>query len=378
MYFSSLELKNYRNFADLKLNLDEGVQIFVGQNGQGKTNILESIYLCCRGVSFRATTTQSLVNQNYPGQLAYVKSAIQKSGLEFQIRYQFNEGKRSLILNEKRATSQDLVERFPVILFSPESLAAIKDGPEQRRHLVDEALVSHDPRNMDLLIRFRKALATRNKILRDHKSERSTLLETREMLESLDQLYIPLAAQLTHQRIQAINSLQNDFKTALKFFFREQNVDSSVDYLVSDAGALKWELSEVNDALQKRVQEIQNAELSAGNSLVGPHKHDIKISFDNRDSRYYCSQGQQRALILSFKMAQIMYYSRIYNENPVLLLDDVMSELDQYRREHLLEFLKEIRTQIFLTTTDFSFSQNFNRGQVSVFEVQNGQVSLAV
>lgn len=124
--------------------------------------------------------------------------------------------------------------------------------------------------------------------------------------------------------------------------------------------------------IQKRSLELRTAELQSGTSLIGPHKHDIKFLYGQNDSRFYCSQGQQRAIILSFKMAQIVYHRKAHGIYPVLMLDDVLSELDKTKRDALITFLHEIKTQIFVTTTDFELPTSFTLDQTQVFQVQNG------
>src|SRR6185312_16818402 len=167
------------------------------------------------------------------------------------------------------------------------------------------------------------------------------------------------ATDLTWQRLEALRAILEDLNQAMNSISKNQNVDISVEYVISGENALKMSYSDVENSLQKRVLELSDAELASGSSLVGPQKHDIVFLYDQNDSRFYCSQGQQRALILSFKMAQIVYHRRVHGTYPALLLDDVLSELDPARRSSLVKFLKDIPAQIFLTTTDLSFAMDF-------------------
>jgi DNA replication and repair protein RecF len=133
-------------------------------------------------------------------------------------------------------------------------------------------------------------------------------------------------------------------------------------------------LEEINEMTHKRMMGLRDAEFATGASLVGPQKHDIIFLYGQKDSRFYCSQGQQRAIILSFKMAQIVYHRRVHGFYPALMLDDVLSELDESKRTALINFLHEINTQIFITTTDLSLPQSFALENYSVMEVKNGEV----
>jgi DNA replication and repair protein RecF len=126
--------------------------------------------------------------------------------------------------------------------------------------------------------------------------------------------------------------------------------------------------------IEKRQKELLDAELSSGVSLVGPHKHDLRFLYGQKDSRFYCSQGQQRAIILSFKMAQIVYHRKVHGVYPLLLLDDVLSELDKNKRDALIAFLHEINTQTFITTTDFTLPESFHLKEISVIRINDGKI----
>ena len=151
-------------------------------------------------------------------------------------------------------------------------------------------------------------------------------------------------------------------------------MDISVEYVISGQNARHWSRSDLLSAMHNRAVELRDRELATGLSLVGPQRHDIRVLFAGKDSRFFCSQGQQRALILSFKMAQILYHYRAYQVYPFLLLDDVLSELDPARRSNLVKFLRDVPAQIFLTTTDLSFSMDFGGRPIHIFRIENGSV----
>ncbi|NJM09634.1 MAG: DNA replication/repair protein RecF [Bdellovibrionaceae bacterium] len=161
-------------------------------------------------------------------------------------------------------------------------------------------------------------------------------------------------------RLTALNALQSDFHRAASYVLDQENVDISVEYLISSLNVGNSSRSDILSAMHKRSVELREKELACGVSLVGPQRHDIRILFTGKDSRFFCSQGQQRALILSFKMAQILYHYRSYEVYPFLLLDDVLSELDPIRRTNLVKFFeKHPRLRFFLTTTDFVVLNRF-------------------
>jgi len=372
MQIQTLHLKNFRNYREIQLEIPAGVVVFYGANGQGKTNLIESFHLLLRGQSFRPSKRESLIQVGE--EQALVNAKLEKVGLRHDVSLRLTHERKSLIWNNKPAASPTLAREFPMVLFSPESLMAIKDEPELRRQLLNDAIMTHSATSVKTLRDFQRALRTRNRLLKSAKLQEISYAEARGVLESLDATYLPLAAELTVARLRALNALQDDFQRAVSDVLQKPGVEVSVDYLISEQNAVSWTRSDILTAMHNRVQELRAAELDAGISLVGPHKHDIRFLFAQNDSRFYCSQGQQRALILSFKMAQILYHYRSYQVYPFLLLDDVLSELDPVRRDNLVKFLRDIPAQIFLTTTDLSFSTDFGERKLNVFHVENGTV----
>lgn len=369
-----LRLSHFRNYKSLDLEVPPGVVVFYGQNGQGKTNLVESIFTLLRGESFRPHLRENLILTPSDIQAARIDARIVQNGLSNELTMTMTQSRKAVELNNHRVSSLVTMKKFPLVLFSPESLSAIKEGPEQRRRLVDEVVISHVPYGAKLLSDYRKALKTRNKILKDFKAGITSSNMVFPLLESLDGVFFPLVVEVAIARISALQALETDFKKALGFILARKNVDISVEYLISGQSARDKGRSELLEAMHKRAQELRSAELSCGTSLVGPQRHDIRILFAGNDSRFFCSQGQQRAIILSFKMAQILYHYRAHQIYPFLLLDDVLSELDPARRTNLMGFLRDIPAQIFLTTTDLSFSLDFGDRHPSVFRIENGAV----
>ena len=376
MKFHSLALKNFRNYVDFSLDIPAGVVVFSGQNGQGKTNLMEACHFLLKGESFRPTSADSLLTHrdHHVAETALLQARLSQKDLTFDVKMTLTHGKKSLFLNGNRVTSAHLARQFPVVLFSPESLAAIKEGPDIRRQLLDDVVVTHSTASVKILKDFRHALRTRNRILKDHRQGLTPQNQARALLESLDPSYFPLATELTFARLQALRAIESDFREAAQYVLDRKAVDISVEYVISGKNAYEWTRSDILSAMHNRALELRESELSTGASLVGPQRHDIRVLFAGKDSRFFCSQGQQRALILSFKMAQILYHHRAYQVYPFLLLDDVLSELDPIRRSNLVRFLKGIPAQIFLTTTDLSFAMDFGDRRINVFRIDNGVV----
>lgn len=374
MHFSALRLHDFRNVAEIRLELSPRLNIFLGDNGQGKTNLLEALYVLSQGESFRFGDNSTLIRHGQTQ--ALIEAKIQRQGLEHHVRAEILKSRKTLSLNQKRVSLPDIRRLFPTVLFSPESLAAIKEGADQRRALVDDFLISHRPQNADLISDYKKALKTRNRVLKDWSEDRLPKSELVDVLESLNPRFFELATLMTHGRLMALRDIQTDLQACLQRISKEP-VDISVEYSVSSQNAGNWSLEEINNALQQRALQLREAELSSGVSLVGPHKHEISFVYNQKDSRFFSSQGQQRAIILAFKMAQIVYHGRVHGLYPALMLDDVLSELDAAKRGELISFLHEIKAQVFVTTTDLHLPEHFAMDRPTVIEMAHGQIKTA-
>ncbi len=374
MHIERIRLSHYRNLVPAELSFSPSVNIFVGENGQGKTNLLEAIHWTTQGCPFRPGKASDFIDKRDSQDFARIETTIQHGNLRSSIEVLIQPSRKKIELNHKRATSAQLSRLFPTVLFSPDCLAAIKSGPEERRALVDDLLTLLHPQHRALLLTYRRALKSRNQLLKMLKDGNVAASHGDRLLDSLNQGFFDLATELTQARIQALNEIQPVFRSAVQSISDEPNVDISVDYLISDQSAADWDRSQIHNAMQERAKNLRAAEIAMGKSLVGPNKHDIKLLFAGNDSRFYCSQGQQRALILAFKMAQIIHYQRRHGVYPLLLLDDVLSELDVGKRFCLIQFLRDIDSQIMMTTTDLDQLESFNRPLGTVYQVSNGQI----
>ncbi|MCB0390934.1 MAG: DNA replication and repair protein RecF [Bdellovibrionales bacterium] len=372
MIIKKLRQNNFRNIKDTQIEFSPGVNLIIGDNGQGKTNILEALYLTLSGHSFRPAKSEHFINRTQDQ--GFIEVNVENKNFSDRVKIEFQNNSKKSFVNGKRNSSQNIQAQFPLVLFSPESLSAVKEGPELRRNLVDDLLISHNPQNANLLAEFSKCLKSRNRLLKDHLKEVISTKEFLDVLSSLDQSYLPLAAKLTSERISALRNIKSDFAKATSYILNLNNVEITLNYIISSQAAFDWKDKDVYYALLKRRDELQSAEKESGTTLFGPQRHDIQFLFDQEDARYYCSQGQQRALILAFKMAQMMYHYRVHKSYPVLLLDDVMSELDPAKRNFLISFLKQLDAQIILTTTDLEFPIAFGKEKLTIFKVKQGVV----
>jgi DNA replication and repair protein RecF len=377
MNFTKVRIRNFRNYRSLDLEVPEGVLIFHGDNAQGKTNLIEALYLLLRGHSFRPVEAHAFQNDlaTEEHDKVSIKAFIENGPLNYEIALQIDGAQKRLLMNSKPSSAVKLAENFPLVLFSPESLSSIKSGPESRRLLLDDLLELEGRSSIKVLRDFKKCLRSRNRILRDFKTGVISRETATQVIESLDGIFFPLATEVALKRTEWLRKLEPEIKRSFNHISGLKNVDISVDYVISGKEALHWSRNQILSAMHQRSLELRNAELESGTSLVGPQKHDINFYLGGRNARFYGSQGQQRALVLAFKMAQIMVHYERYTVYPFLFLDDVLSELDAQKRDRLVEFLREIPSQIFLTTTDVSFTANFGSRKLSVFEVNQGQIT---
>ncbi len=373
MKFNFVRIKNFRNIDSLRISFNKGLNFFIGENGHGKTNLLETLYLSINGGSFRPVTTVNFVGANEIKK-TFIETVIEKKQLESTIETKIENNRKNHFLNKKKASGSYLVKNFPCVLFSPDSLTAIKSGPEERRTLIDELLIIHNPENASLVSQFRKCLRSRNKILKNFVKGELEKKQTLLILESLEASFLEVSTKLTLRRIEALNDIIEDLNKAVAYISGHKDQKITIAYMISDENSLNKSAEEIQESLANRSRQLLDIELACGNSLIGPHKHDIQFIFNGNDSRYYCSQGQQRSLILAFKLAQIIYHYKIHGDYPVLMLDDVLSELDLKKRKRLVTFLKNLKAQIFVTTTDISSVDMLLTDASSVFTIENGKI----
>ncbi len=371
---SKLKAHNFRNYMNVNIKFSLGVNVLLGDNGQGKTNLLELIHIATSGDSFRPGGCKSWLGESQTP-ISVELVACRKKQVSHEIKFIVQGNKKSFFLDQKKVSPSSLPFTFPSVLFSPECLSAIKGGPDIRRLLLDEFLRFHSPGAVHYLKSFQRVLQAKNKLLRDAKKENGIMSsQLLPVLDSINPYFLESATKLICARWDALKAIQGDLSEMMKTLFPLRNGDILLNYMISGESVKNGNKDEIYKILDKRMKELRNAEIESGVSLVGPHKHDIQFLLSGRDARYFCSQGEQRGIILSFKMAQIMYHYRTHREYPILLLDDVLSELDQERKFLLISTLKGIQAQILMTTTDLSQIGDHAGENVALFLINDGKV----
>jgi DNA replication and repair protein RecF len=367
MHFLSLRLTNFRNISDELIVFNERLNILTGDNGQGKTNLIEALCLVSQGQSFRYCDKLDFIQKNKTN--SFIESKVEHKNLEYYLSTHIDQLKKSNYVQKKAVSSIFLKQKFPIILFSPESLSAIKDGSEQRRNLIDEFLIMHHVQNTSLIRDFKKILKSRNVLLKNNKT-----ISQQDTLQSIEKIYLEFSIKLTLARHQAICDLSDELSKSYEFISGDNHVDISVEMSISGFKVTRnSKKDEIINAMHQSLSKNREKELLIGASIFGPHRHEINFVYNQNNSRFFCSQGQQRTIILSFKIAQIVYHRKAHGFYPVLMLDDVLSELDVLKRKTLISFLNEIKTQVFLTATDLSEKDDLKLGDSRLIRVESGK-----
>lgn len=384
MYCSEFILKNYRNIHNAKVQFSPQTNLFVGDNGHGKTNLLEAIHYLLTGSLFRPGSYENLlpidggkVSSENKFRFTDLHLKIQESEKIWKVGYAQDHLARKFALQGKVVSHRTLRNHFPAKLFSPEALAYLKSGPEIRRELIDEAVVFLNPKAEVAFSRFDRALRQRNRVLRQWKEGAVQEHQAHSLLSALNPIYFSLAAEITELRLMALRALEPFFRQALNLLLGPihelENHKSFIDYRASGRSLINAERNEISEVMRLRYQELWKSEGTSGISLVGPHKHEISFIQTGRDARFFSSQGQQRALILAFFVAQVLAYRVQKGRYPILFLDDVFSELDRVKRSNLLSFLYSINSQIFMTTTEPNFTIS-GFLDLKLFAIHSGQI----
>lgn len=357
MIITKLELSNFRNYDSLKLKLDSKTNILYGKNAQGKTNVLESVYLCSTTKSHRSSKDAELIKFN--SDEGHVKLFIDKNDREYRIDIHLRKNKsKGIAINGipiKKAS--ELFGIFNVIFFSPEDLNIIKNGPAERRRFVDMELCQLDKIYVYNLINYNKVLSQRNQLLKD--------IYFRPDLEDTLDVWDMQLADYGSKVIKRREEFIQDINKIIKPIHEELTNGKENIEVVYNKNCEETTLYE--QILSNRKKDIKYKSTS-----VGPHRDDILFFNDGINVRTYGSQGQKRTVALSLKLAEIELVKSLINDTPVLLLDDVLSELDSDRQNHLLKSLNNIQTLITCTGLDEFIENRFKINKV--FQVTEGKV----
>lgn len=359
MVIESVDLKNYRNYSIMNMEFDSKVNLIYGDNAQGKTNILESLYVCATSKSHRGSKDKEIIRFNEDE--AHIKMNVLKNEIHYRIDMHLKKNKtKGIAVNGipiKKAV--ELFGIINIVIFSPEDLNLIKNGPAERRRFIDMELSQLDKIYLSNLINYNKVLTQRNKLLKElafHITEDQLMA-----LDIWDMQLIKYGMEVINSRasfICQINAIIKDIHKKLSGGVE----DLSINYVpYTDIESFEHLIN------QSREKDIRFKATS-----YGPHKDDIIFYINGKDVRKYGSQGQKRTAALSLKLAEIELVKLRINDTPVLLLDDVLSELDSSRQNFLLDSIGDIQTIVTCTGVDEFINNRFAINKV--FKVEQGIV----
>lgn len=358
MIIKSIELADYRNYDSLVLSFDQGTNILYGDNAQGKTNILEAIYVAATTKSHKGSKDKEIVN--FHKEEAHIRTYLEKEGVETRvdIHLRKNKSKGIAIDGQKIKKAADLLGLCNVVFFSPEDLGIIKNGPSERRRFVDMELCQLDSFYLYNLNHYNKIVNQRNQLLKDMYRNPSL----KDTLNIWDMQLVSFGTKIIERRklfVQQLNEIIYDIHKKLSGDKEELTIQYEPDVEIEE--------------FEKKLLSSQEKDMKLKMTTVGPHRDDFSFLIGNIDIRKYGSQGQQRTAALSLKMSEIELVKKITKDTPVLLLDDVLSELDSNRQNYLLNSIGDIQTIITCTGLEEFVNNRFEINRV--FNVENGTVT---
>ena len=358
MILKSIALNHFRNYSDMFLEFDKGTNILYGDNAQGKTNILEAVYVSGTTKSHKGSKDKELIQ--FGQEESHIRTVVERDGLDYQIDMHIKKHKpKGIAINKvpiKKAS--ELFGILNIVFFSPEDLNIIKNGPSERRRFLDMELCQLDSIYLYHLTKYNKILNQRNKLLKDI-NFRPELADT---LSVWDMQLIEYGKKIINSRNKFIERLNEIVPNIHK------NISGNREELI-----LHYEPNVKEDNMERELLKNQARDLKFGMTSIGPHRDDMSFNIQDVDIRRFGSQGQQRSCALSLKLSEIELVKQSIRETPDLILDDVLSELDSSRQNFLLNSIHDIQTVITCTGLDEFVKNRFEINKV--FRVVNGTVS---
>lgn len=361
MYIKELKLKNFRNYEDLAIEFDKRVNLITGQNAQGKTNMIEALYMSSMGRSFRTNHDSEMIR--FGEDSAYIKVSAEKELVSTTVEVLLSNSIKKAVKKDGSSVRKttDLLENIIIVIFSPDDLKIVKEEPEKRRRFIDRELSQIKPAYFDAFMKYRRALNERNSYLKSDNIKES-------MLEIWDEGLIKYGALVMKYRNEFIEDMS---RLASKVHSRITNGKETLGLFYQPNINYAEEKDIQEELIERELMAARDRDIKTRTTSKGPHKDDFSFMIDNINVRNFGSQGQQRTSALSLKLAELDLIKRETGENAVLLLDDVMSELDEERREYLIRALSE--NQIFITTTDIDESLVRAYPDAKIIKIRGGK-----
>ncbi len=371
MRIKEIKLINFRNYSKLHLDFCKNFNIIYGKNAQGKTNILEAIFLCSTGRSHRTSKDNELIK--FMEESYYVNVILEKKHTDasIEIYYKKDERKRIKINDIPIRKNGELMGHLNTVIFSPEDLSIIKDGPSERRRFIDIALSQLKPTYFYDLQQYSRVMTQRNHLLKTINKTVSKKSRLQDTLEIWNEKLIETGSKIILERgkyLSGLNEKAGENHNRLTGSSEEIEIVYNPSVLVEDFGNIE----KIRKAFSEKIKASEEREIRNGITLYGPQRDDMEIRINNKNVKVYGSQGQQRTAVLTLKLTEIGMLKEFLGEYPILLLDDVFSELDSVRQNYIVESLDDI--QAFITTTEKVFYNNLKDNNRRLYFVENGLV----
>lgn len=359
MFIKRLQMLNYRNYNVLDINLGPNVNVFMGDNAQGKTNILEGIYYCAFARSHRTSKDRELIN--WKADNALLSVSVGKERLDKRIDISIlKDGKKAIQINKVKIKKiGELFGNFNVVMFSPEDLKIIKDSPGVRRKFIDMELCQLNPRYYYNLVQYNKVLNERNSILRNRNINK-------DILDVYDMQLVEFGYNIIMERLEYIKKL-NKYSAKI-----HSDITSGKEKIEFKYTSTIKDLENIKENFYSLLEKNRVRDSERGVTTVGPHRDDFIVLINDIDTKSYGSQGQQRTAVLTIKFSSLKIIKELTGEHPILLLDDVLSELDFSRKRYILSTIGNIQTII--TCTGIEDLYEYLDDKSKVFKVKDGEI----
>lgn len=367
MNVENIRLINFRNYKNIEFKLNKNLNIFIGNNAQGKTNLIEAIYICATGKSFRTNRDKEIIN--FCKDEAYIGSSVcvENYNKFIEIKLHRDKPKRIRINKTELESYKDLNSGLNVVIFTPEDLKIVKGGPNERRSFLDEGISRIKPIYNYNINKYKKILFQRNNLLRSSKFRK----DLKELLDVFDNQIVKIGTNIILNRyeyIEKLNSISRDIHKEITY----KQEDLNLKY-ITNVPILEDRL-EMEKAYLNLMKKNLKRDIEYTTTEIGPHRDDIDMYINENDARIYGSQGQQRTIILSIILSEVELLKNEKGTYPVLLLDDVFSELDESRKDFLILFFKDIQT--FITTTEGQDLKSMEGLNKTIFLIEDGNVKI--
>lgn len=368
MFIKQLKLHQFRNYENIELHFDDKVNIFLGENAQGKTNALEAIYVLILAKSHRTSRDRELIL--WEKEFARIEGSFEKRTGPLTLELVLHgKGKKGKVNGLEQKRLSDYVGSANVVMFAPEDLNLVKGMPSIRRRFLDMEIGQMNRVYLHDLGLYQKVLKQRNHLLKEMQKNKQS---SNSMLDIFTEQFIDLAAEVLSRRFLFVKRLRK-WARDIHYSISNEKEELDIHYVPTAHVSEEMNLLKIKEGLYETYEKKREQEIFRGSTLFGPHRDDLTFTVNGRNLQTFGSQGQQRTTALALKLAEIELIHAEIGDYPILLLDDVLSELDRYRQSHLLKAMQE-KVQTFITTTSVSGIDEEMIKEAKIFRVSNGTI----